>query len=96
MSKLAKYNATDLLACSEKAGQFQYGKTGFKIINNAIELEKFIYNEEIRTKLRSDLGLNDKFVIGHIGRFNVQKNHEFIIDIASSLDKLNEDFHFFY
>lgn len=93
MSKLAKYNATDLLACSEKAGQFQYGKTGFKIINNAIELEKFIYNEEIRTKLRSDLGLNDKFVIGHIGRFNVQKNHEFIIDIASSLDKLNEDFH---
>lgn len=93
MSKIAKYNATELLACSKKAGAFQYGKKSFRVINNAIELEKFVYSENVRNEIRDSLGLSNRFIIGHIGRFNVQKNHAFIINIMSVLKELDEDFH---
>lgn len=50
-----------------------------QIINNAIDVECFQYKEETRQALRSELGLADKFIIGHIGRFVYQKNHAYLI-----------------
>ena len=56
-----------------------------KVLNNAVNVEEFIFNREIRNKIRRELMLNDELVIGHIGRFNKQKNHEFLIDIFKSV-----------
>lgn len=75
------------LACSELAAIWMFGKKVLKkkkifIINNAIETEKFLYNTEIRDKKRVELGIKeDEYLIGHVGRFNPQKNHSELIDI---------------
>lgn len=79
-------------ACSEYAGKWLFGKNAFKknnakIINNAINLDKFLYNKEIRERKRKELKLESKFVVGHVGRFTYQKNHRFLIDIFNEIHK---------
>ena len=78
--------ATDYVACSHAAGKYLFGKD-VKVINNAIDSQKFIYNEEIRKKIRKKYNLEDKFVIGHVGRFEPQKNHEFLIKLFNEYQK---------
>jgi glycosyltransferase involved in cell wall biosynthesis len=69
------------LACSDIAGKYMFKGRDFKVVNNAIDARKFRYNEETRNKYRAELGLKDKFVVGHVGRFDEQKNHEFLVEI---------------
>jgi glycosyltransferase involved in cell wall biosynthesis len=86
----ARIFITKKLACSDLAGKFLF-KKHYKIINNGIDTEKFKFNEEIRSKIREELNIKDKFVIGHIGRFSHEKNHEFIIDIFNELYKQDKN-----
>ncbi len=86
--------ATNYAACSEYAGKWAFGKRNLKlgkikIIHNAINLDDFIFNEKIRKQKRLELGIEDKFVVGHVGRFVEQKNHKFIIDIFCEVKKIN-------
>lgn len=75
-------------ACSLDAGYWMFGKDkSFKVIDNGIEVENFTYNPQVREKIRKRLGFSDKKVLGHIARFNKQKNHSFLIDIFSDLVK---------
>lgn len=84
--KLAKYNANKYFACSTEAGRYLFGNSEFEIIPNAIELEKFKYDRSVRSQIRDELGIKESsLVIGNIGRFNLQKNHTFIIDIFSKI-----------
>lgn len=69
------------LACGKEAGCWMYGKKDFIQINNAIDLERFKFNEVLRKEIRDKYNLNGKHVIGHIGRFVYQKNHSFLIDV---------------
>src|SRR5699024_12413484 len=57
------------------------------VFNNGIDLEKFKYNEQVRKEYRKKLRLENKFVIGHIGRFNMQKNHHFLLQVFNELQK---------
>ena len=71
-------------ACSRAAGDYMY--TGhFTVIPNAIDLRLFAYSEEKRKILRKQLNLEDKFVIGHIGRFVDVKNQKFLLGVARYL-----------
>ena len=79
---------THKFACSKDAGEAYYGK-GFTVVNNGIDVSKFSYSAETRAKKRKELGLEKNFVIGHIGRFNIQKNHVFLIEIFERLLSLN-------
>ncbi len=85
--------ANRFLACSRVAGEWMYGKKKMRnnevrILNNAIDLNLYAFNLEMRAKYRKELGINsDTFVIGHVGRFMYQKNHEFIIDVFNELLK---------
>lgn len=83
--------ATDYFACSNVAGKWMFKNKQYKLINNAIDVEKFLYNEEYRKNIREELHLEGKFVIGHIGRFLYSKNHEFIIDIFKKVFDQNSD-----
>lgn len=77
--QIPKY-ATNAFACSEPAGRWLYEeKMSFTVIHNAIELDKYRFSSTKRQILREKLGLEGKYVIGHIGRFDYQKNHEFLI-----------------
>ncbi|WP_281522036.1 glycosyltransferase family 1 protein [Dubosiella newyorkensis] len=88
----AKIYPTHLCACSKYAGEWVYGKnTEFKVFNNAIDLDKFKYNEVVRNELRKELDIEKKFVIGHIGRFCYQKNHKFLVNIFNEVTKINEN-----
>lgn len=78
--------STTKLACSQVAGEFLFGKNKeFVVINNAIDCKKFKYDENIRKKVRDELGINDELVIGHIGRIEKEKNHKFILDVFKKL-----------
>ena len=86
----AKMFANKYWACSKLAAEWMYGKQAVNagkvtIINNAIDLDKFAFNQEKRDKLRKELGLEGKFVIGHVGRFEKAKNHEFLIDVFTEV-----------
>lgn len=90
--KNSKKYATHLFACSENAGKWLYGAEAFnedkiKIINNAINLENYRFNKNTRLKKRMELNLGTNFVIGHIGRFDYQKNHDFLINIFGEIVK---------
>lgn len=76
------------LACGQEAGKHLFGNKPFDVIPNAIEAEKFYYNEEIRKLKRNELCLKDSFVIGNVGRFSSQKNHKFLIEIFKEILKL--------
>lgn len=83
---------THCFACGQDAGKWLFKNRDFKVINNGKEIDKFLYDEKIRNEYRSKLNIEDKIVVGHIGRFNNQKNHEFLIDIFSKLVMLNEKY----
>ena len=84
--------ATDYFACSELAAEWMFSKklndsNKIKIINNGINVEDYKYNSEVRTEVRKELGVEENFVVGHIGRFSYQKNHDFLIDIFAEIVK---------
>lgn len=90
----AKVNATHYAACSRYAGEWFFGKKSMEkgevtIFNNAIDLDKFRYNEKVRNEVRKELGLEGKFVVGHVGRFCYQKNHSFLIDVFDEICRKN-------
>ena len=69
-------------ACSREAGEFLFGKdVDVKVINNAIDCDKYKFDATVRTQVREELGLSNSFVVGHIGRFEDQKNHKKLIEI---------------
>lgn len=92
----AKTFATDYFACSELAGRWLFGEKTFdeekvNVLNNAIDLDKFKYDEKIRKDKRKELKIkDDTIVIGHIGRFVEQKNHRGLIDIFNEVHKINK------
>lgn len=93
----SKLFATDYFACTEHAGRWMFGNKAFDkgnvyVLNNAIDIDKFSYNEIIRKNKRKELNISDDtFVIGHIGRFVEQKNHRLLIDIFYEVQKEREN-----
>ncbi len=90
-----RHIADHFFACSMAAGVSRYGKRivndvqRFTLINNAIDASKFVYHPQTRQRLRKAFGLQGKTVIGHIGRFNPQKNHPFLLDIFAEIHRMN-------
>lgn len=78
--------------CSDLAARFLLPKKvinsgNYYVLPNGIELEKYRFNESARLEKRKELGVEDKFVIGHAGRFSDQKNHTFLLDIFAEIKK---------
>ncbi len=95
--KLTPEIATDYWACSKKAADFLYGERipvdRIRIMNNAIDLSKYEYNEHIRKKIRNELGYSDEcMVIGNVGRLVYPKNQEFLIDLVHNLVQIDNRF----
>lgn len=66
-----------------------WGKDAFYSHPNAIDCSKFCFDSEIRNEMRKSLHIEDKFVVGHVGRFTYQKNHGFLIDVFNEIHKIN-------
>lgn len=97
LKPLSKKYATDYFACTEHAGRWLFGNNTSNegkvyLLNNAIDIDKFKYNEKIRKEKRKELGIKDnQLAIGHLGRFVAQKNHDFLINIFDEIHKINKD-----
>lgn len=85
---ISKAYANINFACTEDAGNYLFGND-YTIIKNAINLEIYDYNSTIRNEKRKELGIEDKFVIGNVGRFSAQKNPIFTIEIFNEIYKKN-------
>lgn len=79
------------LSCSDRAGQFMYPDGDYKILRNAIDIEKFEFNEQMRVKIRKKLDVQGKFVLGHVGRFYYVKNQSFLLDVFFEVLKRKAD-----
>lgn len=90
-----KYNANYLWGCGRDAGIYFFGKKRWNesgmIMHNAIETEKFRYNAAAREKIRGNLGIGKAILIGMVGRFNAQKNHEKMLEIFEAYLKLDKN-----
>lgn len=87
-----------MFAVSKLAATYTFGKKAVKenkvkIIKNGVMVEEYRFNQKIRELKRKELNLNDKLIIGHIGRFMVQKNHMFLLDIFNEIIKIRKDAH---
>lgn len=84
--------ATDLMACGEDAGNWMFLGAKFRVLNNAIDANAYVYNKEKRQQQRVKWGVqDDATVYGHVGRFSPQKNHIFLIDIFYEIAKKRPD-----
>ena len=89
---------TDFYGCSVMAGKWIFpdkivNSDKFKVIKNAINLTDYTYSSEKRKKIRSELGIDNKFVIGNVGNFLYQKNHYFIIKTFKEICDTDNDAH---
>ncbi len=80
------------IAPSTEAAEFTFGKNSVKkgrahLLHNAIDIDKYLFNQAARESVREELDISDKLVVGHIGRFAPQKNHEFLLDIFGEISK---------
>lgn len=96
LKKLLKASATHYMACSKAAGVWLFGEAvtaggRFRVLNNAISTESFIWNPEIRQQVRAALGMKNQLVIGNVARFTKQKNHKFLLCIFAELVKKHPD-----
>lgn len=93
---LLPFTANHYFACSDLAARWMFiekiiRSNKVRMINNGIDTNKYSYNDKIRTEYRKKMGLENKFVVGHVGRFNYQKNHEFLIDIFAKIYHKNSE-----
>lgn len=91
--KFLKKNCNRYWGCGTEAIEYYFGKAVIKnnnymLIRNAIEIDKFIYNEEKRKEIREKYNLSDKFVVGNVARFMKQKNHKFTIELFNEILKI--------
>lgn len=92
-----KLLATDYFACGRDAGIYLFGKQAVDsgkvtILPNAIDYGEFYYSAQLRNKIRGKNNIKDStIVIGHVGRFFEQKNHEFLIDVFEEYHRDNPD-----
>ena len=82
---------TDGFACSTSAGKWLFKNGKFDVIPNGFEINKFIFSDINRKQIREKLNIKDKFVIGHIGQFNDQKNHRFLLEMFEKIGNKKKD-----
>lgn len=85
---------TKAFACGKEAGEWLFGKKKeVTIIPNGKDCNMFEFKQGIRDEYRKKYNLVDKKVIGHIGNFNYQKNHEFLIEVFNELCKIDKNYY---
>lgn len=91
--------ATHGLAVSDAAAAGLFGDAWradgrYRVLYSGIDLSAFESPTD-HTKVRRDLGIAvGAPVVGHVGRFNLQKNHRFLLQIAVAFLKLRPQAHF--
>lgn len=84
--------ATELLACTSMAAQSYFGENASSahILQYGIDIDRFIFDGAAREEYRKKYDIpDDAYVIGHVGRFDAQKNHQFLVKIFQETAKID-------
>lgn len=90
MERWIASSATDLLACSQDAAAALFGRNWpadprCRVLSYGIDPAPLAAPAD-RQAARSELGIPDgAIVVGHVGRFAEQKNHAWLVEMASEL-----------
>jgi len=92
LKPLSIYIPDVMVAPSSEAGEFTFGKRNIKkgnvhLLNNGLQYEKYEFNNEKRSEIRKEFNIEEKLIVGHVGRFSEQKNHAFLIDVFAEILK---------
>lgn len=79
------------IACSDLAGEWIFGKGNFEIITNGFHTKEYVYSEEKREKYRRQLKIEGKMVIGHVGRFDTNKNQRYVLRLFERIASMQKD-----
>lgn len=79
------------IGCGEEAGKWLFGKHPHVVIKNGIDLNRFAFDKEKGAAVRKQLDIDDKKVIGHIGRFTDQKNHSYLLEVFKRYHEKDPD-----
>lgn len=80
------------IACSDNAGYWMYGKRGqFKVVNNAIDLTKFVYSKTSEDRIRNEFQAEKKHIYGHIANFIESKNHLYLLEIYKKITEFDAE-----
>lgn len=95
---LLPLNMNQRFTCGIAAARYYFGDKivddgEYTLIPNAIDIERFLFNNDIRNQIREEYGLKDKHVIGHVGRFMTQKNHVFLLEVFAAYKKQDSKAH---
>lgn len=95
MRRLILRYATHLVGCGRSAGRWLYGEREFDrrgiLLYNGIDLKRCAFDGEKRKTIREDLGLTDRFVIGHVGHLAPVKNQAFLLELMPQILKRREN-----
>lgn len=93
--KLIKNNAMQIIALHENMSQelnSMFGINNTVVIRNGIDMHKFLNPGITKEDKRLELGIpQSAFLVGHVGRFAVQKNHPFLVEVFREIAKRNEN-----
>lgn len=94
MRRMILRYSTVMLGCSTDACRFVFGPNSMNdsrcsILCNGFDVQAFLFCEEDRKRIREEYHLSDRLVVGHVGRFEDQKNHLQLIDQFAAFHKLN-------
>ena len=83
-------------APSTEAAEYSFGKGCVQkgrasLVHNGVDLNVFRYRPDARDLLRAELGVTDGLLVGHVGRFNLQKNHAFLLDVFRKIKEERAD-----
>lgn len=85
---------TERIAPSKEAALWLFGKqilnkNKYTLLNNGLDLKTYTYNDLFRCQFREELSIKNELVVGHVGRFNFQKNHFFLINVFDVFHRKN-------
>ena len=91
-----RWQADYFMGCSKDSGKWLFGEkvvnsNKYYMLQNAIDVEAYRFNDTIRVKYRSELGLKDELTFIHVGRFHPAKNHEFLLNLFAEIRKRNDN-----
>lgn len=87
---LIKHGKIGRFACSKEAGIWMFGKRECTVVHNAIDIDKFSFDQEKRARIRKEFSLEDRQVYGHVGNFIQSKNHPFLLSVYREIARLDD------
>ncbi|GHU06803.1 hypothetical protein FACS189431_0310 [Alphaproteobacteria bacterium] len=89
--------ADTYLACSQEAADWFFSEStqksdDFFMQRNGVDVSTFSFRKTVRDKKRKELRFGPNILlVGHVGRFNRQKNHKYLLEVFYEINKINPD-----